>query len=278
MQRAPVVASLLLSLALTTAVGHASPDANEDRARVSVAAPNATGSPSRSLGWPWRGRLYRAEQLEPSEHWRMAEGDLEDGNFWGTVELVGLVRRSIRRVARLMPGGKVTVGELSERYGGDIVGHSSHENGRDADIGFYLVDEQGEPVEAPRFVNMSWAGRGRLEDDTVVRFDDRRNWLLVESMLRDPQAHVQHVFVWGGIRDRLLDEAERQSVSRTLYERAERVIMSPHTSHPHRNHFHVRVYCPADDVPGCRDRGPFWEWLPEDHPFFGLGPGESPAR
>lgn len=274
MRRAPAVASVIVALALATAVGRASPDAKDDTPRVSAHTTGGADSPSRSLGWPWRGRLYRGERLQATGHWRFAEGDIDDGNFWGTAELVGLVRRSVRRVSRLMPGSTLTVGELSERYGGNIVGHRSHENGRDADLGFYLLDEAGEPVQAPHFVHMGWGGRGRLADDTVVRFDDRRNWLLVESMLRDSQTHVQHVFVWGGIRKRLLEEAKRQSVSETLYERAQRVIMSPNTRHPHRNHFHVRVYCPRDDIPGCRDRGPFWEWLPEEHPFSGLKPGD----
>ena len=43
-------------------------------------------------------------------------------------------------------------------------------------------------------------------------------------------------------------------------------------AHPHRNHFHVRIYCPAEDVTSdrrstCRDRGPYWPWLPSTHPW-----------
>ncbi|MDH5491110.1 MAG: hypothetical protein OEY14_04095, partial [Myxococcales bacterium] len=107
-----------------------------------------------------------------------------------------------------------------------------------------------------------------------VRFDLARNWLLMEALLSAPELTVQHVFVNRALRASLLRHGRRSGASAELLERAARVILPPlGSSHPHLNHFHVRIYCPADDigaadgVPGCRDRGPFFPWLPVDHPF-----------
>lgn len=278
MRRAPVFVSALFAVAAVAAVGRASPDASDDGASSPAARAADTGSASRSYGWPWRGRLYRGTKLEPSEHLRFDEGDVDDGNFWGTEELVALVERAVARVDELMPSPRLTVGELSERHGGNIVGHSSHENGRDVDLGFYFRGLDEQPVEPSGFVNIGFSGRGKLDDDRVVEFDLRRNWLLVESLIRDRETHVQHVFVWNGIRRQLLEEAKRQSVSQAMLYKAERIIMAPHSRHPHRNHFHVRIFCSADDVPRCKDKGPYWDWLPENHPFHGLDPWRRPSR
>jgi len=45
-------------------------------------------------------------------------------------------------------------------------------------------------------------------------------------------------------------------------------VMSQPRHHPHRNHFHVRIYCNPHERPGCRDRAPFHSWYP----------GRPPAR
>ena len=42
-------------------------------------------------------------------------------------------------------------------------------------------------------------------------------------------------------------------------ERAARAMVQPAEGHPHRNHFHVRIYCSrADRERGCEDTGPIW--------------------
>jgi hypothetical protein len=37
-------------------------------------------------------------------------------------------------------------------------------------------------------------------------------------------------------------------------------MVQPKRGHKHANHFHVRIYCPADDRPHCRDSAPYWPW------------------
>lgn len=228
-------------------------------------APRQEVLPSRSTGYPWRGRLREGIRLDASDTIHLMEVDVPRGNFFGTRSLVNLLRRASERVEVDAPGARLNVGELSRRGGGNIMGHRSHENGRDVDIGFYLKDEAGVPYEPRRFVEMNRQGQGRDAGQRVF-FDDARNWLLMKALVTDGVA-VQHAFVHRSLRRRILDEGARQGASAELLAKVERVVISPGVSHPHRNHFHVRIYCPAADVPACRDRGPYWPWLPSDHPF-----------
>ncbi len=194
------------------------------------------------------------------------EVDVPRGNFWGTRALVHLLQRVAEWVEAQAPGARLNVGELSKRGGGNLVGHRSHENGRDVDLGFYLQDEAAVPREPRRFVSVNRRGRGR-DGEVAVRFDDLRNWLLIEALVTDESAPVQHAFVHRSVRTRLLAQGRRLGASEALLAKVERVVISAGVRHPHRNHFHVRIYCPAADVPACRDRGPFWPWLPATHPF-----------
>ncbi len=250
----------------STAVPPAGDCARSDCACRADPSVEGSDAPSRSVGYPWRGRLQGGLRLRPSSTIHLMEVDVPRGNFWGTRDLVHLLQRVAEQVESVAPGARLNVGELSKQGGGNLVGHRSHENGRDVDVGFFLTDEAGIPYEPRRFPRVSRRGTGR-DGETVVRFDDHRNWLLLAALVSDESALVQHAFVHRSIRARLLAEGRRQGAGEELLAKVERVVVPPGVRHPHRNHFHVRIYCPAADVPGCRDRGPFWPWLPPAHPF-----------
>ncbi len=234
--------------------------------------------PSRSSGYPWRGGLENSVRLQESATLRFMDVDRPRGNFFGTRRLVGLLERTAAVVDERAPGARMNVGELSRRTGGNIVGHRSHENGRDVDLGFYMVDDAGLPVETRRFLNVRRSGRARnavapgpdAPGESGLQFDPIRNWMMIEALITDPEVVVQHAFVHRDVRRLLVRQGRRMGASDDLIERVERVVISPGVRHPHRNHFHVRIYCGPDDMPGCRDRGPFWPWLGEGHPFHGL--------
>lgn len=218
---------------------------------------------SRSIGWTSRGLLLGGAEVTESALVRHPEGDQERGWFWGTTELVSLVHHVASRVDEAVPGGpRLQVGELSRKGGGDIPGHRSHENGRDVDLGFYFIDRRGEPIETDSFVPVRWHGKAAYRGKRI-RFDDERNWRLVEALLSQTEVPVQYIFTHPTIRKRLLRTAHRLRAPAEIRERVKRVMLRAGTSNPHRNHFHVRVYCDPDDVPGCRDRGVVWKWVPD---------------
>ena len=57
------------------------------------------------------------------------------------------------------------VGDLSSEQGGKLSGHTSHQSGRDADVGFYATDARGRAVELDHFV--AFAADGRAKDAAV---------------------------------------------------------------------------------------------------------------
>lgn len=202
-----------------------------------------------SVGAPNAGRLVRGEKLEPTDEIRVVPAWTGPDYRWGLPHLVGMLQRAADRVSKRHGDAKLSVGDLSSRTGGTLRKHKSHQSGRDADIAFYMLDGRGRVVYHDRFVEFD--AQGRAPSMPGVRFDDARNWTLVEALLDDPQARVQRIFVADVLRTRLLREAERRGVPRRTRLRAARVMMQPKGSTPHADHFHVRIGCPKDQRGVC---------------------------
>jgi penicillin-insensitive murein endopeptidase len=265
--RRPTVLGALIGTALLTPVAFASP-APRGRACGGGEERSAAGRRprSRSIGYPWDGRLEHGVRLCESRLVRYVTEYEERGNHWGTWQLVQLLERAAERVEQRLPGARLSVGEIAARGGGHIDGHRSHQNGRDADLGFYMTDARGRPYDAFAFAAFGPDGAG-LGPNRMLRFDDARNWELVGKLVADGDARVQHIFVSRAIERRLLREGRRRNAPRVVLARAAEVMSQP-GHHPHRNHFHVRIYCNPRERPSCRDRGPFHSWYP----------GRPPAR
>lgn len=233
------------------------------------------------MGLPWIGHLQNGVELAASPVLRrITDTDAED-HFWGTTQLVGLVERAARAVHRAHGGTGLLLGELSAQAGGDLVGHRSHENGRDADIGLYLLDENGQPIRHRSFIEVDLSGHGVDTRGRAVQFDDARNWALVEAIAKDSEAVAQYMIIHRRLKLRLLAYGRSHGASPAAMARAERVLVAPvGVRNPHRNHFHLRIFCDSSDVPACRDRRPYWPWLPTTHPFRARAwevPGSRPS-
>jgi penicillin-insensitive murein endopeptidase len=198
---------------------------------------------------------------------------------YGTDEVVLAIERAARRVRREYPGGTLGVGDLSPKGGGDSKLHRSHENGRDADLIWYAVDEKAQPVlpvdSMPRY-GADLQARPPLPTEGVVygpfsprRFDVKRNWALVRALLEDPRMEVQYLFCHEQLRQRMLAFARSIGEEPDLLDRAEALLHQPGDSLPHDDHLHLRAFCARDDrALGCQDRGPTrwwkkrWKYLP----------------
>jgi penicillin-insensitive murein endopeptidase len=220
---------------------------------------------SASIGFAFRGRLRRGVALEQTATIRHAGEYRPGGNFYGTTELVTLLERAAAHVAHRLPGARLSVGELSRQNGGAIPGHRSHQNGRDVDIAFYMRDAAGRPYDPYGFANFDRLGHG-LPPNESLSFDDERNWELVARLVADADARVQYIFVADTLKNRLLRTARRRRAPARVLQRAEVVMVQPAHGHPHRNHFHVRIYCPPGDRPACEDREPYHPWYPGTPP------------
>ncbi len=203
---------------------------------------------SLSVGHPNSGWQLRPKRLKKKRF--MAIKRSSRRNVYGHPALVKMLYRSARDLARSARGSVMLVGDLSSQRGGALPKHLSHQSGRDADVGFFAVDAKGKPVVLDRFV--AFKGDGTAVDGSKLRFDDWRNWLLVQGWLRDHRATLQHIFVSKALRRRLLRFAKADKRYRKRAKAAAALLLEPSDSSSHNDHFHVRIACPKSQRDICK--------------------------
>lgn len=225
------------------------------------------GSKSFSVGQPNAGWLVNGRKLaRESRNHRVLPHTYRRGWYYGGTELLDALMRAANRVARKHPSSVMRVGSLSREGGGKVYPpHASHQSGRDADIGLYCTDLDGQPVDPPGFPRFD----GRLGDtvDSTGRylFDLPRNWAFVESLISDENARVQWIFLDTPLKWLLLDYAVRVGAKDSIIDKAEKVVVRPNNSSAHDNHFHIRIFCTQRDMDwGCKDYGPEWSWVKDE--------------
>ena len=205
---------------------------------------------SLTLGHPNDGWQVRAKRLRKSKYIKLKSGSEE--HDYGHPALVLMLKRSAKEIARAAPGSVMLVGDLSSKHGGALSGHRSHQSGRDADVSFYVLDAEGKPSTPEKFI--VFTGDGKAVDGSGTRFDDRRNWLLVQSWVRDKRAGLSHIFISRPLRQRLLGYAESQPAFKKYVTEVAALLKQPEDATPHDDHFHVRVSCPSDQSEICREQ------------------------
>jgi penicillin-insensitive murein endopeptidase len=251
------VVSALLVLATLLAGASAAGDARAEKPKTSVATKDAKGADAKrssrkkdapmSVGAPNQGKLRGARKLRVTDD-VIAK---KNSSSWGLPELTNLLQRAARKVRKKHGGPALLVGDLSAKLGGPLVGHNSHQSGRDADLGFFVTNSKGKPFRATRFLPFDDAGVGK--DVPWARFDDVRNWALVRALLTDEQVNVRHIFVTAGLEARLLAYAKQKKEPEELLTRAALVLMAPKDADVHDDHFHIRIACPESMRGTCVD-------------------------
>jgi penicillin-insensitive murein endopeptidase len=203
---------------------------------------------SLTVGSPDHGFQVRAKKLRNAPDLLVRPSS--DGRNYGHPALVLMLGRSAHQIAKAVKGSRMLVGDLSRENGGHLDGHHSHQSGRDADIGFYVKDDRGRPVNtAPRFVRFD--GEGRSLDGSPYTFDDYRNWLLVQAWVRDDRAGLSHIFVSTPLRNRLLRFGQANPEFRKYVDAATKLLKQPERAEVHDDHFHVRIDCPMEQAGLC---------------------------
>lgn len=239
--------------------------------------PQPDAARSTSIGHPAEGRIEAAVAL-PLQGPGFRFNSRRDSNArFATAEVVQAIARAALRVQRALPGSELVVNDLSLEGGGPIDHHGSHRAGRDADILFYLLGDDGAPtpsVGAPLDrdgVGFDFKDLARADDDVRVHFDAARTWRFIADLLSDPDAAVQRVFVVEHLRTLLLGEAARHPADLAQRERFAELTCQP--SYPHDDHLHVRWFCSAQDLgKGCEDLPPLYPWRAAELQAEGVTP------
>lgn len=197
----------------------------------------------KSVGSPTEGHLIGGARIVEGPHLRIVPAYVAGDARWGLEPLVNLIDHAARSVRKQFPDAMLSVGHLSRAGGGEIDRHASHESGRDADVGFYVRNQQGKPVYADHFV--AFKADGTASSWPGAQFDDARNWAFVAAIAGDSRAHVTHIFVALPLRERLLQYAQKIGAPPSIRIRASELMAQPKGALPHDDHFHVRIACPA---------------------------------
>ncbi len=228
-----------------------------------------TDGSSVSVGSIARGALRRGARLPEKGPGYIVPPLWESrGARYATDELVRAIQNVAKRVAREYPGALLGVGDMSIKGGGDSELHRSHENGRDADLIYYAVDQSGKPVapasSMPRYSTADGKAREPLPPMHGVVFgpfsprwfDVRRNWALIRALLQEPQIEIQYLFIHERLKQRVLTYARAIGDDPDLIDRAQVLLRQPSDSVPHDDHLHVRIFCATSDRAfGCSDYG-----------------------
>jgi penicillin-insensitive murein endopeptidase len=220
------------------------------------------------------GRLLNARQLpRRGDGFRIPPTWATRGLNYGTDEMIDLLVYLGRRMHQEYPDAEIAVADISRQRGGGSRWHRSHQTGRDVDILFLAVDELGRPARTDSMRHLLADGATEPIRDRngkrlrTLYFDVERNWYLVRSVIENPVARVQYVFLYDPLRQMLLDHACAIGEPPDIILQASHILRQPSDSANHDDHFHVRIYCERSDRHlGCRDRG-LLRWTKKDRKY-----------
>ncbi len=185
-----------------------------------------------------RGRLVNGVRLPDSEYYTVRKPE----RAWGTSKTVLIVQKAIATF-RIKSGfkGQVLIADMSQRRGGRIRPHSSHQTGLDVDI---------------RLPKLPGIAKGKAP--TANEIDWAASWVLLREFI--DTGEVQYIFLSYNRQKRLLHAARAAGASANY--------IATHIQYPrgsgsnqgtirhskgHTIHFHVRIKC-SKDAPACVSR------------------------
>lgn len=218
------------------------PELDPDLLRVGRTLTIFTEEPesrSVSVGAPYAGRLESAVRLRNHPAYVIRDRS----KAWATQETAEWIVEAFDELRRQHPGApKVRVHDISNRRGGRMHGHRSHQSGRDADMSYYQ-----------RYCGNIPCPMWNMEPEHL---DVEKQWTLFEHWLRNDR--VEAIFVDYALQRVLYEYARGQGATQ---HQLRRWFQYPNgRTHPsgvirhyprHRDHLHVRFVCPETD-PDCR--------------------------
>jgi penicillin-insensitive murein endopeptidase len=207
---------------------------DEELLRLIEADPTALGS--LSIGAPSSAVLLNAVTLPSDPRWEIAPAAVS----WGTTETMEAIRTAVDTVHELFPDTPpLFIGDISNRDGGRLKRHETHQAGRDVDFGFYYTGGRG-----------AWYTRG-----AASTLDLPRNWALVRALL--VRTDVEAILLDTRIQRLLYTHAlsigeDKDWLDRVFrFAKGSRDAVIRHVA-GHRTHYHVRFYSPVAQELGRR--------------------------
>ncbi len=188
-----------------------------------------------SLGRTNAGALFNAVPMPKGAQWKI----VNPPQTWATAETVAALVRAIGRVNETFRDTlRIHIGDISERSGGHIAPHLSHQSGRDVDMGYYYTTP------------LAWYTHARASN-----LDLPRTWALVKAFVIETD--VERIFIDRSIQKLLKAYALTAGEDPTWLDRVfggplsrERPLIAH--SPGHASHLHARFYNPIAQETGRR--------------------------
>lgn len=164
------------------------------------------------------------------------------GQLYGVQELAEALDSLSHYMRSLFPTIEVLqIGDMAAKSGGKIPRHKSHQNGLDADIVYYRVNEK---AQSP--TKTEWGEYFVVSKKLVSNFHARRNWEAFKYLVN--HFEVNRILVDGAVKRRMCSLAKSLGESTSHREVLRRLRIE---NTVHRTHYHLRLKCPQGS-PNCR--------------------------
>ncbi len=201
---------------------------------------------SETVGKPQQGALKKAEQLPAGPGYYRRR----PGRAWGANETITLLLEVIRTTRAKHPGlHDLAIGDISRKDGGPIQGHSSHQSGRDVDIGLYFHTYPSPPPKG--FVSERHP-RHKLHVEATWAL------LVANTGTNKDTSKAEYVFLDHGVQRRIYEWAVAHGKPKKLLSwmfqypaPASRPTGVVRHEPRHADHLHIRFRCPRRN-PKCR--------------------------
>lgn len=196
-----------------------------------------------SIGAPNDGSLENAEDISVFAKMENSFFKLvwpEGTKHFSTTSMLKMIQQIAEYTHAGVTGFQLSVGELSKKRGG-LVGHKSHQNGLDADLGYVVSHERS------NYRNMITA-----QSQLNVDFMAAENWSLFKKIFEN--SNVEVIFVHSAIKKALCAEAIRVGDLKDANDQgtAYQVLRRIWKEDGHDEHFHLRLACQKTDK-RCRN-------------------------
>ncbi|HDL90080.1 MAG TPA: LysM peptidoglycan-binding domain-containing protein [Thermodesulforhabdus norvegica] len=205
---------------------------------LAVASSSAHCKVTRSIGYPWTGRLENGIPFP-----RMFDGYIlrSKEHTYTTPEVIGALLDALEGFRKDYPDScRIYLGDFSKPHGGPwYPKHRSHQNGRDVDIGMFAKNNR----ELHTFIPMN-----------ATNMDVPKTWCFIRHLLQSGM--VEKIFIDRKIQRLLYKYARSQGFSEAFLKSlfynvpggSPRAIIK-HVK-GHRDHMHVRFHAPWSELAG----------------------------
>lgn len=197
---------------------------NDPQALRDIAERDPRALGALSIGTPDAGLLVNPVPFPQGALWKLREPD----DSWGTEETIDFVLTAIEAVEARYPGSpRVVIGDVSNRRGGRLDRHRSHQAGRDVDIGLYYRSGEAADFRAAR----------------ARELDAPRTWALVRALVTETD--IDRIFLDRSLMRVLYDQAVSEGEDRgwlaDIFGRSSEKGIIQHEKR-HKDHLHARFF------------------------------------